>query len=201
MPSATKFTFLNLQKMDEELKMVFDELNEACNRAIDHAKVALGKLRAGKAMPGMLESVYVDYYGSSVPLNQVSNINTPDARTLVVQPWEKTLVPDIERAIINANLGLNPQNDGEVVIINIPTLTEERRTQLVKQVRHETEQAKIGLRSARRDANDYIKRLQKDGLSEDMAKTGEADVQKVIDQFTVTLDQLADTKEKEIMTI
>ncbi len=187
--------------MNEELKMVFDELDESCNKALGHAKTEIAKLRAGKAMPSMLDSVHVEYYGSVVPLNQVSNINTPDARTLVVQPWEKSLVPDIERAIINANLGLNPQNDGEIVIINIPALTEERRTKLVKQVRHEVEQAKIGLRGARKDANDNIKSMQKDGLSEDMAKTGESDVQKVIDGFTARLDKLGDEKEKEIMTI
>lgn len=187
--------------MNEELKLVFDELKESCDRAIDHANIALGKLRAGKAMPSMLDAIHVEYYGSMVPLSQVANINTPDARTLVVQPWEKTLVNDIERAIINGNLGLNPMNDGDVVIISIPQLTEERRAQLVKQVKHETEQAKIGLRGARKDANDNIKKMQKDGLSEDLAKDAEGDVQKTIDQYSDKLDKMAEAKEKEIMTI
>lgn len=187
--------------MDESLKPIFSKLNEGLDKAIEHLHKELGKLRAGKATPSMLESVMVEYYGSPTPLNQVANINTPDARTLVIQPWEKSIVQDIERAIINSNLGYNPQNDGEVIIINIPPLTEERRRDLVKNAKREAENAKISLRNERKDALDRVKQLQKDGLSEDMAKDAEADVQKQIDSYSSKIDKIFEEKEGEIMTV
>jgi ribosome recycling factor len=187
--------------MTEELKPVFDTLQEGLDKAITHAKQEFNKIRAGKAMPSMLDSVTVDYYGSHVPLSQVANISTPDARTIMVQPWEKSLLQEIEKAITTGNLGFNPQNDGEQVIISVPVLTEERRVQLVKRVKIEAEQAKIGLRSARKDANEAIKKLKNDGLSEDMAKTAEADVQKQVDGYSTKIDGLVSEKEGEILKV
>lgn len=187
--------------MDESLKPIFDNLKLGMDMAIDHLNKELHRLRAGKASPSMLDTVMVEYYGSRVPLNQVANINTPDARTLVVQPWEKTLVPDIERSIINSNLGYNPQNDGEIIIINIPPLTEERRKDLVKAAKREAENAKVSIRNIRKEANDEIKKLQKDGMSEDLAKNAEGDVQKSTDDYSGKVDQIFETKEKEIMTV
>ena len=187
--------------MNDEVKIVSDELKEACKKALDHVAAEVGKLRAGKATPSMLDSVMVEYYGSKIPLSQVANVNTPDARTLMVKPWEKGMLDEISKGIMYANLGLNPQNDGEQVIINVPPLTEERRMQLVKQAKGESEHGKIGLRSARKDAIDTIKMLQKDGLGEDMAKDTEAEVQKVIDAYSKRVDDTIANKEKEIMTI
>ena len=187
--------------MDEELKMVMDELLEQCDKSFQHVLAEIGKLRAGKAMPGMLDSVQVEYYGSKVPLTQVANISTPDARTLMIKPWEKAMLEEIEKGIMYANLGLNPQSDGEQVFISIPPLTEERRKQLVKQAKNEGEQGKISLRSARKDAMDLIKQLQKDGLSEDRAKGAESDVQERIDNFNKKIDEAITNKEAEIMTI
>lgn len=187
--------------MDESLKPVFDSVAERMSKAIDHLNKELLKLRAGKASPSMLSGVMVEYYGSPTPLNQVANVNTPDARTLVVQAWEKSIVQDIERAIINSNLGYNPQNDGEVIIINIPPLTEERRRELVKNAKKEAEHGKVSLRNIRRDANEAIKKLQKDGLSEDMAKDAEAEVQKSTDGYSDKMDAIFTDKEKEIMTV
>ncbi|MBR9861279.1 ribosome recycling factor [bacterium] len=187
--------------MDEDLKMIMDELSAQADKSIDHLKSELGKLRAGKAMPGMLDSVQVEYYGSKVPLSQVANVSTPDARTLMVKPWEKSLIEEIERGIAYANLGLNPQNDGEQVIINIPILTEERRLQLVKNAKSEGENAKISLRNARRDAMDMVKSLQKDGMSEDAAKGAEADIQKIIDDNSARVDKIIAKKEEEITHI
>ena len=187
--------------MSEALTPIFDELDDKMKDAISHLKNELGKLRAGRATPSMLDSVQVEYYGSMVPLNQVANVNTPDARTLVIQPWEKSILQDIERAIINANLGYNPQNDGDIIIMNIPQLTEERRGLLVKNVKAEAEHAKVSIRNARRDANDAIKKEQKNGLSEDLAKSAEDDVQKVIDETSKSIDTIAEAKEKEMMTV
>ncbi|MBO6518080.1 MAG: ribosome recycling factor [Bacteroidia bacterium] len=171
------------------------------DNAIDHLNKALTKIRAGKASPTMLQSVQVEYYGSVVPLNQVANVNTPDARTLVIQPWEKSTLQDIERSIINSNLGYNPQNDGEIIIINIPPLTEERRKDLVKTAKGEAENGKISLRNIRKDANDAIKKLQKDGLSEDMAKDAENEVQKSTNEYSNKIDGILEKKEAEIMTV
>ncbi|MBT6234961.1 ribosome recycling factor [Bacteroidia bacterium] len=187
--------------MNEDVKIVLDELKEASDKALKHVAAEVGKLRAGKAAPQMLDSVMVEYYGSKVPLSQVANVNTPDAKTIMVKPWEKGMIDEISKGIMYANLGLNPQNDGEQVIINVPPLTEERRLQLVKQAKGESEHGKIGLRSARKDAIDTIKMLQKDGLGEDMAKDAEAEVQKVIDTYSKRIDETIAAKEVEIMKI
>ena len=187
--------------MDESLKPVFELVSDGMKKAIDHLNKELLKLRAGKASPSMLDGVMVEYYGSPTPLNQVANVNTPDARTIVIQAWEKSIVPDIERAIINSNLGYNPQNDGEVIIINIPPLTEERRRDLVKSAKKEVENGKVSLRNIRRDANEQIKKLQKDGLSEDLSKDAEAEVQKSTDSYSDKMDVIFTDKEKEIMTV
>lgn len=187
--------------MNEDVKLVLEELAQGADKSLHHVITEVAKLRAGKAMPAMLDGVFVEYYGSKVPLSQVANVNTPDAKTLMVKPWEKSMIQEIEKAIMYANIGLNPQNDGEQVIINVPPLTEERRHQLVKMAKAEAEHGKIGLRSARKDALDMIKSLQKDGLSEDLAKDAEVDVQKVIDDYTKKIDDVITHKEKEIMTI
>lgn len=187
--------------MDEALKPVFADLKDGMDKAIDHLKHELGKVRAGKAHPSMLDGIMVEYYGSLVPLNQVGSVNTPDARTIVIQPWEKSILRDIERAIINGNLGFNPSNDGEIIIINIPTPTEERRLSLVKTIKTEAENARISLRNLRRDANTEIKKLQKDGLSEDLAKDAEAEVQKMTDDYSKRVEDIIAFKEKEVMTV
>lgn len=184
-----------------ELKPVFDQFNENIDKAINHARNEFSKIRAGKASPAMLDGLSVEYYGSPVPLSQTASVNTPDARTIVIQPWEKNLIPVIEKAIINANLGFNPQNDGNVIIISVPPLTTERRTQLVKQLKGEAESAKVGVRNARKDANDRLKKLQKDGVSEDAVKGGEAEIQKLTDANIKKIDDLTLEKEKEIMTL
>lgn len=184
--------------MNEDVQLILDTTKEGMEHAISHLEKAFVKIRAGKASPAMLSSVMVDYYGSQTPLAQVSNINTPDARTLSVQPWEKSLLHEIESAIMNANLGFNPMNNGEVVIINVPPLTEERRVQLVKQAKAETEEAKISVRSARQEANKEIKDLD---ISEDLQKNAVIDIQSLTDKFTRTIDSLLESKEAEIMKI
>lgn len=186
---------------EEELEFCIEHAEERMKAAIAHLEKELLHIRAGKASPAMVNSVMVDYYGSMTPLNQVSNVSTPDARTVAIQPWEKGLIPIIEKAILNANLGFNPENNGEIIRINIPVLTEERRRNLVKQVSQEGEVAKISLRSARKDANDTLKKLQKDGLSEDLQKDGEVRVQKLTDDFGKIVEDLVKAKEVDIMTI
>ncbi|RMG79465.1 MAG: ribosome recycling factor [Bacteroidetes bacterium] len=187
--------------MTEELDMVFDVASEAMEKAVNHLKNELTKIRTGKANPMMLDSVKVEYYGVLTPLNQVANINTPDPRTISVQPWEKKMLDEIEKAIINANLGLNPQNNGELIMINIPPLTEERRKSLVKQAKAEGEKAKVGIRNARKEANEEIKKLQKEGLPEDTAKDAEEKVQELTNKYTSLVDKLVEAKEKDIMTL
>ncbi len=187
--------------MQEEADFVLEVCGEKMNTAIVHLEKELVHIRAGKASPAMLDGVLVEYYGSATPLAQVSNISTPDARTIAIQPWEKTLIPEIEKAIMAANLGLNPDNNGEIIRINIPVLTEERRKDLVKQVHKEGENAKISIRQARKDANDGLKKLQKDGLSEDLEKDAEAKVQDLTDDFSKKVDTLVQSKEQDIMTI
>jgi len=174
---------------------------ESMNAALEHLIKGLAKIRAGKAHPSMVGGVMVDYYGTMTPLNQVSNINTPDPRTISIQPWEKSLLEQIERAIMIANLGLNPQNNGELIMINVPPLTEERRISLVKQTKGEGEHAKVSIRTARKDANDEIKRLQKETISDDLAKDAEDSVQKLTDSFSTKVDDMLATKEKDIMTV
>lgn len=187
--------------MQEEVQFVIDVCEEKMRAAVEHLEKELVHIRAGKASPAMLDGVHVEYYGSLTPLNQVSNVSTPDARTIAIQPWEKSLIPEIEKAIMAANLGFNPDNNGEIIRINIPVLTEERRRGLVKQAHQEGENGKISVRSARKDANDSLKKLQKDGLSEDIEKDAEADVQKMTDKYTKMIDSLVEAKEKDIMTI
>lgn len=183
----------------EEIEIYLDTAKEMMESAIKHTKDEFSKIRAGKAMPSMLDGVEVEYYGNMTPLNQVAGVTTPDARTLSVKPWEKNMLQEIERAIINSNLGFNPQNDGEQIRINIPPLTEERRLQLMKQVKAEAEKGKVSIRNARKDTNDSLKKL--DGVSEDLVKSAEDDVQKLTDTYTGKIDALVESKEKDIMTI
>jgi ribosome recycling factor len=185
----------------EEVKNILDQLQDQMNKAIAHLESELQKVRAGKASPSMLDGLYVDYYGTPTPMNQVASVNTPDARTLIVQPWEKTMIKPIEKSIIDANLGFAPQNDGSMIRINIPPQTEERRKELVKKAKAEGEHAKVGIRTFRKDANDNVKKAQKNGLPEDMAKDAEDKIQKLVDSFVVKIDKHLEAKEKEIMTV
>lgn len=187
--------------MDEEVQMYLDDAKERMEKALEHLDKVLGKLRAGKATPNLLADVMVDYYGSMTPLSQVSNISTPDGQTIRVQPWEKGMIEPIEKAIMSANLGFNPANNGEAVIINVPPLTEERRISLVKQVKAEGEDAKVSIRSARRDANEGLKGLKKDGLSEDAEKGAQDEVQEMTNTYSDKIDKLIEQKEEEIMTV
>lgn len=185
----------------EEINMYLDEAKDLMNKAIKHVSSELVKIRAGKASPNMLEGLMVVYYGNPTPINQVASITTPDARTLMIKPWEKNVIPEIEKAIINSDLGLNPQNDGEQVIINVPQLTEERRITLVKQAKHEGEQGKISIRNIRKETNDNLKQLQKEGVSEDEVKRAEDKVQTLTDEFNKKIDEILTKKEAEIMTV
>lgn len=187
--------------MSELVKKQLEEAKEHMNKAVDHVEYELTKIRAGKASPQMLDGIMVDYYGNPTPLNQVANVNTPDARTIVVQPWEKNMIPVIEKSITDANLGINPQNDGSVIRLNIPPLTEERRKDLVKKVKAEGEAGKVAVRNIRKDVNEKIKKLQKEGVSEDEVKVGEAEVQKLTDNFILKIDKHIEVKEKDIMTV
>lgn len=187
--------------MEEEIDFIFDSLNEANAGAIEHLTESLVKIRAGKATPSMVSSVSVDYYGSMTPLSQVANISTLDARTISVQPWEKAMLDEIAKGITNANLGLNPQNNGELIIINVPMLTEERRKDLAKKAKADGEHAKISLRNNRKDAIDEIKKLKDKGLSEDAQKNLEDDVQNITNSFSVKIDELTAKKEADILTI
>ncbi len=187
--------------MSEELDFTIEEANERMNKAIAHLENELRIIRAGKASPSMISGVMVDYYGTLTPLQQISSVGTPDARTITVQPWEKNMIGPIEKAIMAANLGFNPQNNGEVIRIMVPPLTEERRKQLVKQVKNEGENAKVSIRNARRDTNEAIKKLQKNGLPEDLAKDGEDEVQKLTDGYIKKVDEHLAKKEQEILTV
>jgi len=185
--------------MNEDIQFILDTAEEAMDNAIKHLEKQFVNIRAGKASPAMLGSVMVNYYGSQTPLNQVSNVNTPDGRTITVQPWEKNMLQEIEKGIQIANLGFNPMNNGEIIIINVPPLTEERRRDLAKQAKAEAEDAKIGVRSARKDANTEIKKL--DHVSEDLQKNGEIDIQGMTDKYVKKIDHILEVKEKEIMTV
>ena len=187
--------------MTEDLTMIYDDFKVSNNKTFSHLETELTKIRAGKASPAMLGGVMVDYYGSMTPLQQVANVNTSDARTILVQPWEKAMLNEIARGIINANIGLNPQNNGEQLIITVPPLTEERRRDLVKRAKGEAENAKVGVRNNRKDAIDMIKELKNDGLSEDMAKSAEEEVQKITNIAIKKIDDLVEIKEKDIMTV
>ena len=185
--------------MNDELQFILDTAQEAMVNAIKHLEKQFVNIRAGKASPAMLGSVMVDYYGSQTPLSQVANVNTPDGRTITVQPWEKSMLQEIERGIMVANLGFNPMNNGETVIINVPALTEERRRELAKQAKSEAEEAKIGIRNARKDANHDIKKM--DHVSEDLQKNAEVDIQEMTNKYVDKVDDLFHNKEKEIMTV
>ncbi len=185
--------------MNEEIKFILDTTKEAMDNAIKHLEKQFINIRAGKASPAMLGSVMVDYYGSQTPLSQVANVNTPDGRTITVQPWEKNMLQEIERGITYANLGFNPMNNGDIIIINVPPLTEERRRDLAKQAKAEAEDAKISIRTARKDANNDIKK--NDDVSEDLKANAEIDVQQMTDKYVKKVDDLFDHKEKEIMTV
>jgi len=187
--------------MNEEVQLVYEMTKERMEKAIEHLDIELMRIRAGKANVHILDGVLVDYYGTATPLNQVSNISTPDAKTIMIQPWEKTMIGPIEKAIMNSNVGITPANNGEVIRLVVPQLTEERRRDLVKQVKMEGENARVSIRNARRDANDEYKGMQKDGLSEDEAKTAEDNIQKLTDEFTEKVDHIVDSKDKDIMTI
>ena len=188
--------------MDDEVQLILEEAKEKMGHALEHLEAELAKIRAGKATPAMLDGIHVDYYGTDTPLSQVSNINTPDARSITVQPWEKKMLEVIEKAILAANIGLTPINNGEVIRISIPPLTEERRSQLVKQVKSEGETSKIGVRHAREWAKKELKRMQKEeGLSEDAEKDAENDLQKLTDEHIKKVDEIVEKKEEDIMTI
>ncbi len=187
--------------MSEELDMIIEDAEASMVKAIAHLEVELGKIRAGKANPSMLDGIMVEYYGASTPINQVANINIMDARTISVQPWEKKTLQMIERAIIAANIGINPQNDGINIRLFLPPLTEERRKELVKKSAVEAEHSKVAIRSIRRDAIEEVKKLQKDGLSEDTAKDAEATVQETTDRYILLVEKHLAAKEKDVMSI
>jgi ribosome recycling factor len=187
--------------MNEEIAFLYDEAEEKMGNAISHLEKELVKIRAGKANPQMIEGVRVDYYGTLTPLTQVSNINTPDPRSIVVQPWEKNMLAPIEKAIMAANLGFNPQNDGQIIRIVVPPLTEERRKDLVKKAKAEAENCKVSIRNARREAIDSGKKLEKEGVPEDEVKRFESNIQELTNKFIQNVDKLLEIKEGDIMTI
>src|ERR1700722_9551582 len=187
--------------MSEDLEFILEETRDNMKKALDHLETELIKIRDGKANPQMLEGLTVDYYGSPTVLNQVSNVSVMDARTLTIQPWEKNMLQPIERAIINANLGVTPQNDGNVIRLFMPPLTEERRKEFVKRASGEGEQSRVAIRSIRREAIEQIKKLQKDGLSEDEAKDAEKEIQDITDKNIGFVDKHLAAKEKEIMAV
>jgi ribosome recycling factor len=187
--------------MEEEVQLYLDDAKEKMEKAINHLASELVKLRAGKASPQMLDSIFIDYYGTSTPLAQVANINTPDAKSIVIQPWEKKIINEIEKAILAANIGVTPMNNGDIVRLNLPPLTEERRKQLVKTVKHEGENAKVSIRNARRETIEEFKKMVKDGLAEDSAKDAEEKVERMTESFYKKVDEVLMKKEAEIMTV
>lgn len=187
--------------MTEDVKQCLDETKSSMQKALSHLEKELQKLRTGKANPQMLEGIKVDYYGSEVPLNQVSNVSSPDPKTITIQPWEKGMIQPIEKAIQAANLGFNPQNDGTIIRIPVPPLTEERRKDIVKRVKEYAEDTKVGIRSARKTGNDIAKMLEKEGVPEDEVKRLEADIQKLTNDFTEKAEKLAEAKENDLMKL
>lgn len=185
----------------EEIELYLGEAKELMQKAVDHTAAELVKIRAGKAMPNLLDGVFVNYYGSPTPLAQVSSVTTPDARTLAIKPFERNLISEIEKAIINSDLGLAPQNNGEIIILTIPALTEERRLQLVKNAKGECETGKISIRTVRKDTNESLRKLQKEGASEDAIKRAEDQVQKFTDAYSAKIDELFSKKEVDIMKV
>ena len=187
--------------MSDELRAVLADASKGMQKAIDHLEAELVKIRAGKAQPTMLDGIMVDYYGNPTPVNQVANISAVDARTITVQPWEKNMLQNIEKGIIAANIGINPQNDGNIIRLFLPPLTEERRKELVKRSNGEGENGKVSIRSIRREAIEHIKKLQKDGLSEDQCKDAEKEAQDMTDKFISLVEKHLGAKEKEIMAV
>lgn len=187
--------------MTDELELLTEEAKDRMDKSIKHLEYELSHMRAGRANPLLLDGIHLDYYGASTPLSQISNINTPDAKSILIQPWEKTMLGAIEKAILAANIGMTPVNNGEVIRINIPPLTEERRHQLVKQVRVEGETAKISIRTSRKWFNDELKTLKSDGLPEDEEKNGEKIIQDLTEKHISRVDKIVEIKEKEIMTV
>ena len=187
--------------MSEDIPSIIREADDHMNKAINHLESELTKIRAGKANPQMIDGIQVDYYGAPMPISQVANISVMDARTLTIQPWEKNMLQPIEKAIIAANIGINPQSDGHIIRLFLPPLTEERRKELVKRCQGEGEHSRVAIRNIRRDAIEHIKRLQKNGLSEDAAKDGENDVQEVTDKYISMVEKHLASKEKEIMAV
>jgi ribosome recycling factor len=187
--------------MTEEIEFILDSTKESMAGTIIHLEKEFLNIRAGKANPAMLGSVFVDYYGSATPLSQVSNINVPDARTITLQPFEKKMLHPIEKAIMVANIGFNPMNNGDIIIISVPPLTEDRRRDLAKQAKAEAEDAKVGVRNARKDANSDIKKLEKEGTSEDLCKSAEDEVQTLTNSFIRKIDEILANKEAEIMKV
>ncbi len=187
--------------MNPILKKYLDSGKEKMIKACEHLETELVKVRAGKANPGLLNGIHVDYYGASTPLNQIASISTPDARTIVIQPWEKKSLSEIEKAILGANIGLTPANNGEMIRLNMPALTEERRKELVKIVRHEGETAKISVRNARRETIEEFKKQLKNGIPEDEEKDAEREAEKLTEYYNKKVDEILGAKEKEIMTV
>ena len=184
--------------MSGEINLIVEAADESMQFSIEHLEKELVNIRAGKANPVMLKGITIEYYGTPTPLSQVSSINTPDGRTITVQPWEKSLLAEIEKGILNANLGFNPMNNGESIIINVPPLTEERRIELVKLAKTETENAKVSIRNARKEANNEIKKSES---SEDLQKNAEIDIQELTDNYIIKVDNIFSSKEKEILTV
>jgi ribosome recycling factor len=187
--------------MSDDLTTIIDHAEDSMNKAIGHLEAELVKVRAGKANPNLVDGLVVDYYGTPTPISQVGNISVADARTLTIQPWEKNMLQPIERSIIAANIGITPQNDGNMIRLFMPPLTEERRKELVKRAQGEGEHSRVAVRSIRRDSMEHIKKLQKNGLSEDVCKDAEKQVQEITDKFISLVDKHLAAKEKEIMTV
>ena len=187
--------------MSEDISFLLEETKETMQNAIVHLEKEFLKIRTGKASAQMLDGIKIDYYGALTPLDQLSNINTPDPKQIIIQPWDKNILPLIEKAIMAANLGFNPKNDGEVLRITIPPLTEERRKGLTKKVRAEGENSKVAIRNIRRNSNETAKKLEKDGIPEDLIKKAENDIQEMTNVFIANIDKLMDQKEKDIMTL
>ena len=187
--------------MADDLISIIDHAGESMEKAISHLEVELVKVRAGKANPNLVDGLVVDYYGTPTPINQIGNISVVDARTLTIQPWEKNMLQPIERSIIAANIGITPQNDGNMIRLFMPPLTEERRKELVKKAQGEGEHSKVAIRSIRRDSMEHVKKLQKNGLSEDVCKDAEKQIQELTDKYIVLVDKHLAGKEKEIMTV
>jgi|MGYP001492711840 ribosome recycling factor len=187
--------------MNEEINFCLDLAREQMQESLNHLEISLSKIRAGKASPQMLRAVVVDYYGSVTPLTQMANVTTPDSQTITIQPFDKSMISDIEQAIVNAQLGFNPSNNGEKVIINVPALTEERRRDLVKQVKIEIEKSKISCRNIRQKSNDELKKIGKEGVSEDIIRDAEESVQLITNEYTIKIDDIFSTKESDIMQV